>query len=412
MVWFAKTVFGNGSVSFDETVFGDGIVTFSGAVFGNGSVWFRGATFGNGNVLFDGANFGTGTISFDNVKFDTGAVSFDNVIFRDGSVLFDCTQFGTGTVSFDGTSFGNGDVFFVGTSFGNGDVLFDGARFGYGTVSLANATSLSGNVRFDNLEFRHTILSAPDMVIAGNLYVKTYFREAVDFSRLDVKGTASFSGSCFDKVPDFRDAKFDRPPEVAGMVVPPPKLEGRTQLAADPDDVAKFRKLKAMALVANDHEKDGEFFAGEMLAKRGTETKGVAGLLFNSLYWKISDFGQSFTLPVYWMFRAILLFAALNVAVISIGMPATLATISSRFDAMAFSTFLSLKNAIPLLGSLFRFAPAPEGHKGWFQTYYETLKAHPATVDWLIGLGVVENIIGAVLLFLFLLALRNRFRLK
>lgn len=291
-------------------------------------------------------------------------------------------------------------VEFTGATFGEGNVWFDVATFGEGYVS------------FDDINFRSTTMFASDLVVAGNLYVKSHFPEAVDFSRLDVQGTASFSGSSFAKVPDFRDAKFDRPPEVAGMVVPRPKLEGRSQLSADSDDVAKFRKLKAMALAANDHEKDVEFFAGEMLAKRGTETISFAGLLFNTFYWKLADFGQSFTLPVWWMFRAILLFAAVNVAVISICMPATLASISSRFDAMAFSTFLSLKNSIPLLGSLFRFAPAPEGHKGWFQTYYDTLEDSPATVDWLIGLGVVENILGGVLLFLFLLALRNKFRLK
>jgi len=255
-------------------------------------------------------------------------------------------------------------------------------------------------------------MPASGMVVAGNLSISSHFPESVNFSRLDVKGTASFSGSKFDKVPDFTDAKFDRPPEVAGMRVPRPQLKGWNSHASDREDVAKFRKLKSMALAANDHEKDGEFFAGEMLAKRGVETTSFAGLLFNTLYWKISDFGQSFMLPVWWLFRTVLLFATANVVVISIGMPATLATISSRFEALLFSTVLSLKNAIPLLGSLFRFAPAPEGHKGWFQSYYDTLKGHPATVDWLIGPGVVESIFGGVIVFLFLLALRNKFRLK
>ncbi len=34
--------------------------------------------------------------------------------------------------------------------------------------------------------------------------------------------------------------------------------------AEESGDVAKFRKLKAMALAANDHEKDGEFFATDV----------------------------------------------------------------------------------------------------------------------------------------------------
>lgn len=399
-VSFINTKFSEGDVSFERANFGNALVFFSGAKFGEGEVSFDGASFGRGNVSFGGVQFGEGDVSFRGATFGGKKVSFDGAAFSKGNVSFLETNFGNGDVGFDDVNFGEGDVLFTATIFGEGSLTFDKARFGVGEVS------------FYEVSMRATTAMATRVTVAENLSFVDNTCGQFDFSQLKVEGTANFSGSSFDKVPDFRDAKFDRPPEVAGMVVPRPKLEGWNSLAIDREDVAKYRKLKSMALAANDHEKDGEFFAGEMLAKRGTETTSSTGLLFNTLYWKLSDFGQAFPLPVWWMFRTILLFAAVNVAVISIGMPATLATISSRFDAMAFSTFLSLKNSIPLLGSLFRFAPAPQDHKSWFQTYYDTLEASPATVDWLIGLGVVENILGGVLLFLFLLALRNKFRLK
>ena len=400
------------SISFSGSTFGYGSVLFAGANFADGNVSFCGAAFGNGDVSFVGANFGKGNVSFNGANFGDGDAIFMGAAFGEGNVSFGGATFGDGDVLFMGTIFRGGNVYFVGTHFGNGYVRFVGTTFFRGTVSFTRAKFGDGVLVLDGVNFRSSTVVASGMVVAGNLNIDSHFPEKVDFTGLDVKGIASFSGSRFAKVPDFSHAKFDRPPEVAGMVVPRPMLEGWNSLASDARDVAKFRKLKAMALAANDHEKDGEFFAGEMLAKRGTETTSRTGLLFNTLYWKISDFGQSFTLPVWWMFRAFLLFAALNVAVISLGMPATLASIASRFEAIVFSAFLSLKNTIPLLGSLFRFAPAPEEHASWFQRYYDTLKDHPATVDWLISLGVVESILGGVLLFLFLLALRNRFRLK
>ncbi|WP_299867623.1 pentapeptide repeat-containing protein [uncultured Hoeflea sp.] len=436
-VLFSEASFGEGDVSFYGASFGEGAVLFSGASFGEGDVSFDEASFGEGAVSFDGASFGDGAVSFDGASFGDGTVSFDEASFGDGTVRFDEARFGKGTVSFAGTTFGEGDVRFDGASFGEGDVSFNGASFGNGDVSFFRtrfgdgdvlfdrAHFKDGNVFFDEVDFRLGTIFASDMVVAGSLYVRSQFQMKVFFRRLDVKGTASFSGSGFAEVPDFCDAKFDRPPEVAGMEVPRPRLghggdRGKLSplsralfsTALDPDDVAKYRKLKAMALAANDHEKDGEFFAGEMLAKRGVETTSFAGLLFNTFYWKLSDFGQSFTLPLKWMGGLILVFAAINVAVVQIGAPSTLATIPSRFEAIVFSVVLSLKNAVPLLGSLFRFASAPDEHKGWFQTYYDTLKQHTATVDWLIGLGVAQSILGGVLLFLFLLALRNKFRLK
>jgi hypothetical protein len=150
-----------------------------------------------------------------------------------------------------------------------------------------------------------------------------------------------------------------------------------------------------------------------MLAKRGVETKGFWGLAFNSLYWRLSDFGQSFGKPACWWGASIGLFAFLNTALIQIAAPQLCSTIAGRGETLIFSVTLSLKNSLPLLGSLFRAVPAPDDFEGWFQRYYNPLgQNHPAAVDWLVGLGVLQAIFGGVLLFLFLLALRNRFRLK
>ena len=56
-----------------------------------------------------------------------------------------------------------------------------------------------------------------------------------------------------------------------------------------------------MALAANDHEKDGEFFAYEMMAKRGVETKGFFPLLLNTLYGAWGGYGQSYQRPLGWL---------------------------------------------------------------------------------------------------------------
>lgn len=390
-------------------------------------------------------------------------IRFDQHVFKSGPKDFSGYPFPC-YVSFQGANFSDGYVSFDRANFSEGSVSFRGANFGKGTVW------------FQEVNFRSTTMSAVGMVVAGNLTVKSHFLEAADFRRLYVEGTARFSGSIFEKVPNFRDAKFDRPPEVAGMVVPRPKLAepnawvwvGRFtcwhrgvkdtkakhaeqakeqkadlnsgdakiviadtdskqrswpsrivvgiadrvrrvstsifRLAADPDDVAKFRKLKAMALAANDHEKDGEFFAGEMLAKRGTETPSFFGLLFNTIYWWLSGFGQSFVLPLIWLLGSFFSFAGICLYLIRDALTLT--------DRLWFAADFSFRNMLPLFGSLFRFAVAPEGHVSWYQKTYDRLATTGVDIDRLIVLGIFQNLIGTVLLFLFLLALRNKFRLK
>lgn len=353
-------------------------------------------------IRFDEHEFDDGPNDFSNYDFPC-SVSFVKATFGEGNVSFKNATFDDSEVSFYGATFGDGNVSFQQAVFGSGLVIFDQVSFGKGSVTFSNA-NFGGYVSFCGIMFRSTNFNAHGMMVTGHLDVGSHFPELAFFDKLDVKGTASFLGSSFDKVPNFCDAKFERPPEVAGMVVPRPKLVGWNRLATAPDDVAKFRKLKAMALAANDHEKDGEFFAGEMLAKRGTETKTFFGLLFNTLYWWLSDFGQSYLRPIGWLVVSYLIFAAACLYKI---WPAL-----TFNDRLWFAADFSFRSLTPLFGSLFRFAPAPKDHVSWYQKTYNDFDASGVDIDGLIALGIAQSVIGTVLLFLLLLALRNKFRLK
>ncbi|MEQ8738928.1 MAG: hypothetical protein RID59_10255, partial [Hoeflea sp.] len=127
-------------------------------------------------------------------------------------------------------------------------------------------------------------------------------------------------------------------------------------------------------------------------------------LLFNTLYWWLSDFGQSYLRPIGWLAVSYLIFAAACLYKI---WPAL--TLSDR---LWFAAEFSFRSLTPLFGSLFRFAPAPEEHVSWYQKTYKGLAHAGVEIDGLIALGVAQSVIGTVLLFLLLLALRNKFRLK
>ncbi len=359
-------------------------------------VSFAGTTFGDGHVSFDRAMFGDGGVSFHGTKFGNGRVSFDRATFGEGSVLFMGATFGKGIVSFSWTKFGDGSVLFIATTFGKGNVSFEGATFGDGDVWFTFNHLDSTSVDFKGTE------------VGGNLFVETRFPEKADFQRLEVGGTAQFSDCAFAETPDFRDAKFDRPLEVARMEVPAPDLGGRRflfRICEDEDAVAKYRKLKAMALASSDHEMDGKFFAYEMMAKRGMETNGFFPLLFNSLYGILGGYGQSFTKPMKGLLASWLLFG-----IVYFGLASSVLSLSDR---ILFAAEYSVRSAIPLLNSLFRFSISPsDSYRSGFEKRFSSVEGALGNIDWFTYLAVTQQFIGLVLLFLLLLALRNTFRLK
>ena len=398
---------------------------------------------------FRGVNFGEHPVKFNETVFGDGDVSFSDVEFG-GRVSFVGTKFGRGTIDFNHTQFGNGDIVFGQVQFGSGETSFKNACFGHGSVTFYRIICGEGSFRFENVDFDSKIvIFAPiklentrfymfNVTIAGNLHISAKFPQTADFRGLRVGGTAIFSGSKFSQVPDFRLAKFDMPPEVARMDVPKPNMQRRLWFVSEPsnkfnqktmqfgtvffgeevktkefrpfsvaalkDDVAKYRKLKAMALAANDHEKDGEFFAYEMLAKRGVETITFTGLLFNSLYHQLSNFGQSYIRPLGWFIVSFIGFATLYYTMIA-----------SKYDAVksvSFALLYSFRNAIPFMGAIANVAPAPADHTSAFSSLFASIKNAGVSIDTLIVLSIFQNLIGGVLLFLLLLALRNKFRLK
>jgi|GEM_PF-7110314 len=416
---------GQFSIRFDQAVFVNDLeckkisfpcyAVFDGAKF-EGDAWFNKATF-EGAACFGGTAF-KGSAVFIETTFEADA-NFNGTTFKEFAMFLDATfeggaQFESstfeGNAEFGGATFNSYTVFYWATFEGRAD--FGGATFEV-DAGFYGAT-FEEEVEFEGA--RITTMSASDMVVKKNLTIKAIFKTA-NFSRLSVGGSTNLSGSEFETVPDFIDSKLDSPPEVAGMIVPPPEMvykikndlgdkirHGPFKLAKDKSDVAKYRKLKAMALAANDHEKDGEFFAYEMMAKRGHETTDFFPLLLNSLYWLLSFYGQSIARPLIWMFVSFLTFWAGGLGMIKY--------MTGSLQEFWFAGVHSTLNSMPLIGSLFRTTSTPKGHTSWYDETYHQLADKGLSVDWWAAISAFQQIIGAVLFFLLFLGLRNKFRLK
>jgi hypothetical protein len=396
-VSFSSCRFGDGDVDFRAARFVDGDIDFSWAAFGAGALRLSHVSFGKGGFYCIRTDFGSGSVSFYRSNFGEGVRTFSEVKLRDGYFDFHLAEFG------------DGNFHFVSADLSDVILRFNDAKFGAGNVRLEKSKLTRGSLGFRSVHVRGRF----DCIGLGAY--------SGDFSGLVVDDVANWAQSSFGSIPDFRDTKLDRAPEVARMKVPRPELtqdlsdgeRGRRGLskrnfvlpiAADAEDVLRLRKLKAMAIAANDHEKDGEFFAYEMMAKRGVEHTTFLQLLFNTIYWKVSFYGQSYLRPLAWLGASFATFAAVYSLMAALPV--------KGWDSLWFGIIYSFKNSLPFLGTLTRSVPSPEGHVSWFALQLQAIKDAQPGPDWFTVLGTGQAMLSLFFFFFLLLGLRNKFRLK
>lgn len=370
-------------------------------------------------LSFQGAIFAV-EINIKSITF-LGSVDFSNVIFQE---IFISNYMHLGTdknesiISIENAKFSDDVRFFEPTI--HGVLSFRSTKFKQ-NISLTGInkchvldfyhSNIEGNLSIDSLNDSNDGIIGKiyghELEVSGNLFCRANIGDGYFFF-LKVGGASNFTDTKFKTAPDFRDSKLNRPPEVAGMIVPPPKMYPFKWFnfteSKDKSDVAKYRKLKAMALAANDHEKDGEFFAYEMMAKRGHETNGFGPLLLNSMYWLLSGFGQSIARPCLAMISSWFAFWLLAIGLTTPQM--------GTLKAFSFSAFHSLFNVVPLIGGLFRSAAMPKGHETWYDKTYHELIHDGFNANYLTVFSTLQQFLGIIFLFLLVLGLRNKFRLK
>lgn len=380
-------------------------------------------------------------ISFDNCEFAQSANSFRNLTFP-CSVSFRNTKF-EGYTSFVGSVFLE-DASFNDSKF-SGQAQFGGAKFKKhalfhksetssvflmkrlkvgGNLDLSGSkisrylelsfTEIGGDLNLGRMHLNDASINVSGAKVGGSFIANAEYPRHADFSQMQVNGSTTFAGSVFKRAPDFRDAKFASPFELSKMEIPSPNLPNRTcwrlGLASDHEDEAKFRKLKVMAMEMHDHEREGRFLAEEFMAKRISGEWYSPNLFVNWLYWILSYYGQSFMRPLVGLGVSLVLFTCMYLLIAFYGVETYMPL--PNWDELRLAVGMSIRNFIPIIGSLFGALLRPEDHSSSFMTVYHDLVHKGLDADWLIAIGIVQNIIGAVLLFLFLLALRNKFRLK
>ena len=391
---------------------------------------FLGITCFNGAEFLSRAGFSEATIGpcrFRSAKFRTTA-DFWNTSFTD-KASFLSSKFSSSAV-FDGVKF-KGKTDFNQMEF-RGSISFEGAKFS-SSITFWKA-KFSGQANFRDVMFSTPVLFSEATFSSNVFFDRCVFEKPADFNNSSFKKNASFKATRgkglflykveFGSVPDFSGAHFEESPLFESVNLDPEHFRETPAQESDINLPARWRALRRFAVQGHDHERELQFFKGEIMARRGTQDKWTHPRFWAGwLYERLSDFGRSMVRPLIWLIVSLMVFTVFYASQGETSFrqlfteSPTCVPISGGPRAAALS--LSIRNAVPF---------ATDRSSGQLKQIYACLygiqeKISP-TQNWLpmdftpviphtvAFAGILQFFISAVLIFLFVLAVRNHFRIR
>ncbi len=422
---FSNTIF-NGIVDFGGTVF-LGQANFDGAklpveIPTEKASWyldlvsFRRATFAHG-VSFQGVCFPSGTWFYE-TRINSSA-RFQKAIFGKGSDW--------GRVSFSKSKFRGGSDFTKTVFYSS--VNFDNTNFGW-KADFSEA-KFHGNADFNTAEFKDTIT-----------FFKSRFKKIADFNNTNFRDTISFQEASFGQPPKFFNTKVhedmnftgidwngakwfysrarNRLTQIMSKQEKPAKRNEyirsklRTYRKNDKsntieeeanDAINAIRAWERLALIMSKQEKPEErhvFFRLKMHAQRQRDGRSLLTIV-NGVFEVLSDYGWSISRSLFWWSLHIFFGAVIlaTVACSQINGGDWVALLKMFWQSL----LVSFSNSVAFLGL---------GSEGGFlyPLVCELMESSDQMKFLLPAVGTVQAVLGPILLFLVLLTLRNRFRLK
>jgi hypothetical protein len=301
-----------------------------------------------------------------------------------------------GTALFNEVEF-SGAAWFTGTQF-YGAALFDGARFSM-AAWFDNAEFLN---RYSSAKFRQTRFEAH-----AN-FEKVVFRAGADFTAIRSEATFNLANATFYMLPSFIQANFKEAPRLDNIMLGSEVAPGgfwRSLFVRSTKDVSsKYRALKRLAIQGHDHEREYQFFRGELRSRRTSEDKWwYSRYWIGILYDLVSDFGRSVWRPVLVWFLWTAALAELYA--ISATSPAAARCSQPFWEGL----YLAVRNGFPLSGS--KDQRIVDGYSCLYKVSLVSGNALEIPV-WISYAELLHALGSVVLIFLTALALRNQFRIR
>lgn len=286
----------------------------------------------------------------------------------------------------------------------------------FATAAVFSKAVFAAEIFFDRACFGNLNTKAGDVIFLQTAF-KSYatfkgaqfYVKKADFRAMQVERYFSLNKATFHHcVPDFVQAHFQEAPLLEHLTIPL-KRPANTTEEEKKELPARYRALKRLALQGHDHEREQDFFAAELRSLRWVEDFFVfknAGRWWGGLlYQLLSNFGRSIFLPFFWWIASIILFMRLYDTKSPL-----ITSCAAGIDRHFAPLFLSLKHAFIALPT-----SVNERTNQLYACLYgreQSTTLIPIIPDWVAALGIVQTLFSAVVIFLFLLAVRAKFRIK
>ena len=232
------------------------------------------------------------------------------------------------------------------------------------------------------------------------------FRANAEFIAIRANSAFAMIETNFTDVPDFEQSNFMQAPRLDDIGINDPRkhlpIMSRVKafFRGNQEQEVRWRALRRLAVQGHDHLGAQRFFREELAARRGvTDKYWQAPFWFGLFYQCFSDFGRSFILPIVWWLVGLLG---------SMAVYRCLGRDAELCDTLSAALGLSLHRGLAALSGLGDKLP------DWYACLYgvHDESARPIIPDEVSFFGFAQTVFSAVMIFLFLLALRNRFRLR
>jgi hypothetical protein len=390
-----------------------------------------------------------------------GDVTFDDCHFHD-DVVIDETEF-------SGEAWFERCVFHRGASFDRSKFKkycsFSRSKF---IISSSFGTArFEGEVRFDDTYFRRGASFHGSVFEMFSAFYNTEFGGHADFYGARSEGGLTLTGARFKEAPNFAQTSFSEAPRLddtkfLDLGTQPYSIisflsRARSRSATKSilarirrlfqaysrfrrTDAAQhagsWRSLKRLAIQGHDHEREQDFFACELMSARWINdmpwhARFIAGVIYQGL----SDFGRSLVRPVlWWLLSTSASFLSFMWTYMSGATSHHEKSVSANLMRFASESLRCqvgegdpIWSALHLAirkGLLFVGLDADEKLNQIYACLYgihnpsvlapRALPADytPIIPDTVHTLGLIQTLVSAVLIFLFLLAVRNHFRIR
>ena len=402
-----------------------------------GDAVFEGVEFSK-EVCFDNTEF-FGPARFSNVRI-SGSCKFTSARFLDMAdfwgATFMCDVVFPGVQFLNGASFNRaefkGGAHFPRANF-KGNISFRQAKFSdmvmFLNVEFSNRTDFQdvkfmrraqfSNTKFlDNATFHQGIFKGPVY------FEKSSFEKSAEFKAIRGKGSFSLYAVEFNCVPDFSEAHFEEAPLFDNVNLEPEHFGKALAQESETSISARWRALKRLAIQGYDHERELQFFKGEVIARRRTQDKlSHARFWVGWLYQILSDFGRSIVRPLVFLAISLLAFAGFyasqSQSIFHQPFSESATCMAGSRDPLITALALSVHNAVPFAArgssnQLKQIYSCLYGIKKDMPLMYNGLpKDSIPIIPYKVAFaGVIQFFVSAVLIFLFVLAVRNYFRIR